>query len=138
MNIVTQMQELADTFSSDKQSSINDENRLQEMFDKLYAEKTEPLNTLVAERDGRQKVLNHVNEAIAVAEGSKASAEGQLADEQAYLQQITKSCSDEQQLYESRTADRLTESTAVTEAKKVLEAQTSFVELGASTERLTA
>jgi len=137
MSIVTQMQELSDTFATDKQSSINEENRLQTMFNKLMAEKTAVLNTLISERDAKQKILNQVNQAIATAEGAKAAAEAELADEQAYLSQIQKSCADENALYANRKQDRADETLACNEAKKVLAGQLSLVEVGSVSKRVS-
>jgi len=137
MSIVTQMQELSDTFATDKQSSINEENRLQEMFSKLMAEKTTLLNTLISERDARQKILNQVNQAIATAEGAKAAAEAELADEQAYLSQIQKSCADAKALYANRKQDRADETLACNEAKKVLAGQLSLLEVGSVSKRVS-
>merc|ERR1719265_2945318 len=65
LNIVDQMKVLADTFAEDKQSAIDEENRLQEMYNKLMQEKTDLLNSLIGERDQRQAVLNSVNQDIA-------------------------------------------------------------------------
>merc|ERR1719156_513303 len=56
--IVGQVQQLAATFSEDKQSSIDQENELTEAFNTLMKEKTEQLNSLVAQRDQQQAVLN--------------------------------------------------------------------------------
>jgi len=137
-SIVVQMQALASTFSADKQSSIDEENRLQEMYGKLMKEKTALLNTLIEERDSRQTVLNKVNQDIAQNEGAKAAAEAELEDDQAYLSQVKKSCSDAKSLYAMRREDRSQESLAVNEAKKVLAPQvqgTSLLELSATTRR---
>lgn len=122
-NIVAQMQELAATFASDKQSSIDEENKLQQMYDKLMEEKTTLLNTLIAERDSAQATLNQVNQDIATAEGKKAAAEADLADEQKYLEQVKQSCGDAAKLYAMRKEDRQQETMAVNEAKKVLAPQ---------------
>jgi len=121
--IVEQMQELSDTFASDKQSSTDEENKLQDMYNKLMQEKQTLLSTLIAERDSRQTVLNQVTEDIATTEGAKLAAENELKDEQAYLAQVNKSCADAKALYEMRSHDRVQETTAVNEAVKILEPQ---------------
>merc|ERR1719409_1303754 len=102
MGIVDQMQLLAETFSDDKQSAIDEEDRLQKLYTTLMTEKTTQLNTLTAERDDRQSVLNTVNQDIAEKESAKAIAEAELKDEQAYLSQTKKTCDDTTALYEMR------------------------------------
>merc|ERR1719198_2192664 len=119
-NIVDQMKLLADTFAEDKQSAIDEENRLQKLFDGLMKEKTELLNSLIAERDAQQAVLDQVNQDIGEKETAKANAEAELADEQAYLTQTKLTCEHTAKLYEMRKKDRAEEKTAVGEAVKVL------------------
>merc|ERR1719172_464867 len=123
MSIVDQMQLLADTFSDDKQSAIDEEERLQKLYTTLMSEKTAQLNTLTTELDGRQSVLNQVNQDIAEKESAKAIAEAELKDEQAYLSQVKKTCTDTTALYEMRKKDRAEEKIAVSEAIKVLQPQ---------------
>jgi len=120
LNIVDQMNILKDTFAEDKQSAIDEENKLQNMYSTLMAEKTELLNSLIAERDAKQATLNAVNQEIAEKETAKANAEAELKDEQAYLANIKKLCSDTAILYESRKKDRAEEKLATQEAIKVL------------------
>jgi len=129
MSIVDQMQLLADTFSDDKQSAIDEEDRLQKLYTTLMTEKTAQLNTLTTELDGRQSVLNQVNQDIAEKESAKAIAEAELKDEQAYLGQTKKTCADTAALFELRKHDREEEKIAVSEAIKVLEPQTSLIQL---------
>merc|ERR1719316_613581 len=81
-NIVDQMKLLADTFAEDKQSAIDEENRLAKLFASLMKEKTELLNSLIAERDSQQAVLDQVNEEIGEKEAAKQQAEEELKDEQ--------------------------------------------------------
>merc|ERR1719265_1639036 len=106
MSIVDQMQLLAETFADDKQSAIDEEDRLQKLYTTLMTEKTAQLNTLTSELDSRQSVLNAVNQDIAEKESAKAIAEAELKDEQAYLSQTTKTCDDTKVLYEMRKHDR--------------------------------
>merc|ERR1719217_2047422 len=129
MSIVDQMQLLADTFADDKQSAIDEEDRLQKLYTTLMTEKTAQLNTLTSELDSRQSVLNAVNQDIAEKESAKAIAEAELKDEQAYLSQTTKTCDDTKALYEMRKHDREEEKIAVSEAIKVLEPQTALIQL---------
>merc|ERR1719327_1869740 len=120
LNIVDQMKILQDTFVEDKQSAIDEENKLQEMYTTLMQEKTELLNSLIKERDDRQATLNAVNQEIAEKETAKANAEAELKDEQAYLANIKKLCSDTAILFEQRKKDRAEEKLATQEAIKVL------------------
>jgi len=121
INIVDQMKILGETFSEDKQSAMDEENRLQKMYTELMKEKTELLNGLVKERDERQGVLNQVNQDIAEQETAKANAEGELKDEQEYLAQTSKTCGETAALFEMRKKDRAEEKLAVQEAIKVLQ-----------------
>jgi len=121
LNIVDQMKILGETFQEDKQSAIDEENRLQKMYNELMKEKTELLSALTKERDERQAVLNQVNQDIAEQETAKANAEAELKDEQAYLAQTTKTCDDTAALFEMRKKDRAEEKLAVQEAIKVLQ-----------------
>jgi DNA repair exonuclease SbcCD ATPase subunit len=121
LNIVDQMKILGETFQEDKQSAIDEENRLQKMYDELMKEKAEMLASLTAERNERQGVLNQVNQDIAEQETAKANAESELKDEQAYLAQTSKTCADTAALFEMRKKDRAEEKLAVQEAIKVLQ-----------------
>jgi len=129
MSIVDQMQMLADTFTDDKQSAVDEEERLQKLYTTLMTEKTAQLNTLTAELDDRESVLNAVNQDIAEKESAKAIAEAELKDEQAYLSQTRKTCSDTKALFELRKHDREEETIAVKEAVKVLSPQAALIQL---------
>merc|ERR1719420_222790 len=54
LGIVDQMKLLGETFAEDKQSAIDEENRLQKLYTDLMAEKTALLNSLITERDENQ------------------------------------------------------------------------------------
>lgn len=120
LNIVDQMQVLSDTFAEDKQSAIDDENKLQEMYTTLMQEKTELLNSLLQEKAENEATLNAVTQAIGEQETQKASAEAELKDQQAYLGAVKKACNDGEILYEMRKKDRSEEKLATGEAVKVL------------------
>merc|ERR1719310_2495230 len=64
LNIVDQMRVLGETFMEDKQSAIDEENRLAKLFAGLMKEKQELLASLIAERDSQQAVLDSVNQTI--------------------------------------------------------------------------
>merc|ERR1719201_1075401 len=132
LNIVDQMKELSDTFAADKQSAIDEENHLQQMYQTLMKEKTELLNSLIKERDERQAVLNAVNQDIGEKETAKANAEAELEDEQKYLASVKKSCEDTAFLFEARKKDRAEEKLATGEAIKVLggSAGEALIQLG--------
>merc|ERR1719191_948016 len=132
LNIVDQMKELQDTFAADKQSAIDEENKLQKMYETLMKEKTEILNSLIKERDERQAVLNAVNQDIGEKETAKANAEAELEDEQKYLASVKKSCEDTAILFEQRKKDRAEEKLATQEAIKVLggSAGEALIQLG--------
>lgn len=120
LNIVDEMKILKDTFAEDKQSAIDEENKLQNMYNNLMQEKTELLNSLIQERNDNQATLNAVNQEIAEKETAKANAEAELKDEQTYLANIKKLCDDTAILYEARKKDRAEEKLATQEAIKVL------------------
>merc|ERR1719405_392090 len=111
---------LGETFMDDKQSAIDEENRLAKLFAGLMKEKQELLASLISERDSQQAVLDSVEQTISEKETAKASAEAELKDEQEYLAQTKKTCDDTTALFELRTKDRAVEKTAVGEAVKVL------------------
>jgi chromosome segregation ATPase len=118
--IVGQVQQLAATFSEDKQSSIDQENELVEAFNTLMKEKTEQLTSLISQRDTQQAVLTQVNQEIGENENAEATAKATLQDEQAYLSRIQQQESDTTAMYKQRTHDRQEEKTAVSMAIKVL------------------
>merc|ERR1719310_61742 len=120
LNIVDQMRVLGETFMEDKQSAIDEENRLAKLFAGLMKEKQELLASLIAERNSQQATLDSVNQTIAEKESAKAAAEAELKDELEYLAQTKKTCDDTTALFELRTKDRAVEKTAVGEAIKVL------------------
>jgi chromosome segregation ATPase len=118
--IVGQVQQLAATFSEDKQSSIDQENELVEAFNTLMKEKTEQLHSLINQRDTQQAILTQVNQEIGENENAEATAKSTLQDEQAYLSRIQQQESDTTAMYKQRTHDRQEEKTAVSMAIKVL------------------
>jgi len=114
--IVGQVQQLAATFSEDKQSSIDQENELTEAFTTLMKEKTEQLTSLINQRDTQQAILTQVNQEIGENENAEATAKATLQDEQAYLSRIQQQESDTTAMYKQRTHDRQEEKTAVSMA----------------------
>merc|ERR1719161_1679110 len=130
--IVGQVQQLAATFSEDKQSSIDQENELVEAFNTLMKEKTEQLTSLINQRDTQQAILTQVNQEIGENENAEATAKATLQDEQAYLSRLQQQESDTTAMYKQRTHDRQEEKTAVSMAIKVLSQEdpgTGFLQL---------
>jgi len=141
LGIVAQMQVLQQTFTEDKQSAIDEENRLQQAFETLLKEKQDQLEALSAELDAQQASLNAVNQEIGEKETAKANAEHELKDEEAYLASVKEQCGSAAAMFQQRSSDREQERTAVLEAIKVLEnsmasmqavtpAAPAFVQLG--------
>jgi chromosome segregation ATPase len=143
LGIVDQVKLLATTFAEDKQSAIDEENRLQKVYETLMEEKTEALRTLVEQRDRQQGVLNQVNQDIGENETGLANAEEEVANEQAYLAQITQQNKDTIDLYHMRKHDRAEERAATDQAIKILSkgpddmSTMAFVQLRATTKLAT-
>jgi len=135
MNIVEQVKVLAQTFAEDKQSAIEEENRLQKTFEGLIAKKNAILSALKGERDTQQAVLNQVNQNIAEQSSALKMAQDTLADTQTYLQAVTKQHSEATQMYQQRQKDRKDETEAVNQALSVL-ADFSFMQKGDSVQAL--
>lgn len=121
LGIVAQMQVLQQTFTEDKQSAIDEENRLQQAFATLLKEKQDQLQALTAELDAQQASLNAVSQEIGEKETAKANAEHELKDEEAYLASVKEQCGSSAAMFQQRSSDREQERTAVLEAVKVLE-----------------
>jgi len=140
LNVVDQIGELSQTFSQDKQSAINDENRLQGLFNTLQAEKTAMINQLTAELHTQTGLLTECNQEIADNEGKLARAERELKDDQAYLKRTVQLKQDATDAYNTRQADRKAEREAVVQAMTVLTSflKPSFVQRGSSLQRLSA
>merc|ERR1719408_3558 len=122
----------------DKQSAIDEENRLQKLFAGLMKEKTELLASLIAEKNSQQAILDQVNEEIGEKEAAKAQAEGELKDENEYLAQTKKTCDDTAALFALRKKDRAAEKLAVSEVVKILggSAGEALIQVNSSTRRV--
>merc|ERR1719487_27540 len=132
MNIVEQVKVLSETFAEDKQSAIEEENRLQKTFEGLISKKNAILSTLKGERDTQQAVLNQVNQNIAERQSALKMAQDTLGDTQTYLASIIKQQPEATQMYETRVEDRKDETKAVNEALEVF-ADFSFIQKQKST-----
>merc|ERR1719428_2804404 len=136
--IVGQVQQLAATFAEDKQSSIDQENELNEAFNTLMKEKQEQLAILIQQRDQQQAVLNQVNQEIGENENAEATAKSTLQDEQAFLSMIQGMERDTTQLYQIRQKDRAEEKEAVTKAITVLSQEApSFMQMSSTVRRVS-
>merc|ERR1719326_640307 len=120
LSIVDQVKLLGQTFADDKQSGVDEENRLQATFDGLMTEKRGVLGDLTTQRDTQQGQLNQVTQELGENQGALATAQQSLVDEQAYLNTIGEQNTNTLDLYERRKHDRADEKTAVNEALKVL------------------
>lgn len=120
MTIVDQIKVLKTSFEDDKQSAIEDEARLQGLYDKLMQTKSESLVTLKSDRDATQSRLVQTQQDIAENEGSKSRADRELADTQSHLSQVTKTRDETLEAYEIRKKDREEETEAVNHAVDVL------------------
>lgn len=128
LNIVDQIKMLSSTFAEDKQSAVEEENRLQKSFDNLIKRKREILGTLTGERDTQQAQLNQVNQDVAEQESALKMAQEVLTDQQTYLASVTKQLEEITEMYNIRKKDREAETKAVNEALGVLESVT-FVQV---------
>jgi len=136
LGIVAQMGVLKQTFMDDKQAAIDEENRLQEAFQQLMAEKTAQLQALVQERDAQQAQLNAVQQEIGEKEQQQTNLEQEAKDEEGYLASVRQQCADGEAIYKQRSQDRQGEKEGISMAMRVLQegaaavSAVSFVQLG--------
>jgi len=123
LNIVAEVQALAQTFGEDKQSSVDQENDLNAAFTTLSNQKSALIASITSQRDAQQGVLNSVTQSVAEHDGAQQIAEQTLTHEQTYLSNLGTQQTDTTALYERRKKDRADEKTAVQEAHKVLQEQ---------------
>merc|ERR1719408_988272 len=70
LSIVDQVKLLGQTFADDKQSGVDEENRLQSTFDGLMTEKRAVLVDPQGQRDTQQGQLNSVNQQLGENQGA--------------------------------------------------------------------
>merc|ERR1719502_612615 len=80
LNIVEQVNWLAETFAEDKQSSIDQEGELGSAFTNLMEQKQKLLGELVSQRDQQQSVLNQVSQELGENQNAEATAKATLQD----------------------------------------------------------
>jgi len=119
--IVDQIRALGSSFSDDKQSAVDDEERLLGLYGRLMEEKTVLLNQLRTERDDQQSRLTTTNQEIAEEEGELQRAEKDLGDSQAYLSLTQGQKATSISSYQIRQHDRKAETEAVNLAVGVLD-----------------
>jgi len=120
LSIVDQVRGLSSTFQEDQQSSKDQELELQTAFQALMEQKTQQLNSLIAQRDQQQSVLTQVSQELGENQNAEATAKATLLDETAYLSAIEAQESDTSTMYEQRVKDRAEEKQAVNMAMRVL------------------
>lgn len=119
--IVDELKTLGQTFAEDKQSAIEEENKLQATYDSLMDTKSQMLTDLQKDWEGTSAKLQQTNGDIAQNEGVLARAEKMLADQQAYMSSLQENLKDMTEAYEHRQHDRKEETTAVNHALSVLD-----------------
>jgi len=120
LTIVDQVQVLASTFAEDQQTAVEEENRLQELFNNLMAEKMKILHDLQTELAQKTKELNQCNQDIASGESKLAMLEKNLLDDQAYLASLKEQFQVFGDAFKARKKDRNEEMAAVNQALTVL------------------
>jgi len=121
LSIVDQVKVLASTFAEDKQTSIEEEAKLQKMYDSLMAEKKAVLADLMTQLGEKTSLLNQCKQDIASNEGKQAMYEKNLADAQEYLSSVTEQHQIFSEAFQHRKKDREEELAAVNKALKVLD-----------------
>merc|ERR1719313_1502331 len=64
LNIVSEVQALAETFGEDKQSSIDQESQLSDAFTTLSNQKTALINSITKQRDEQQSALTSTSQSV--------------------------------------------------------------------------
>lgn len=136
LSIVDQVKVLASTFAEDKQTSIEEEAKLQKLYDDLMAEKKAVLADLVGQLAEKTKLFNQVEQDISSNEGKLAMYTKNLQDQQAYLASITEQHKVFSEAFAHRKKDREEETAAVNKALGVLDKYNTFVQLGKSKKSL--
>lgn len=131
LSIVDQVKILSSTFSEDQQAAVEDEARLQKLYDDLMAEKTQVLHDLQTELAQKTKELNQVKQDIASNESKLAMYEKNLADEQAYLANLKEQLQIFGDAFKARKKDREEETAAVNQALGVLAKYNTFLQMRA-------
>jgi len=139
LNIVSEVQALAETFGEDKQSSIDQESQLSDAFTTLSNQKTALINSITKQRDEQQSALTSTSQSVSEHEGAESIASQTLTSEQSYLTNLGKMEEETSSMYETRQKDREAEKTAVADARKILQEQApSLMQLRKAAKRQAA
>jgi hypothetical protein len=130
LSIVDQVKVLSSTFAEDKQTAIEEEAKLQSLYDNLMTEKKAVLADLMAQLAEKTTLLNGVKQDIASNENKMAMMQKNLEDEQNYLASITEQHKVFSEAFALRKKDREEEMAAVNKALSVLDKYNTFVQLG--------
>jgi len=123
VNIVSEVQALAETFGEDKQSSIEQEQELSDAFTTLSNQKKALISSITTQRNEQQSALTSTSQSVSEHEGAESIASQTLTSEQSYLTNLGKQEEQTTALYEQRQKDRDAEKTAVADARKILQEQ---------------
>merc|ERR1719456_936354 len=123
VNIVLEVQALAETFGEDKQSSVEQEQSLSDAFTTLSNQKKALITSITKQRDEQQSALTSTTQSVSEHEGAESIASQTLTSEQSYLTNLGKQEEQTSAMYEQRQKDRDAEKTAVADARKILQEQ---------------
>merc|ERR550514_1892337 len=139
VNIVSEVQALAETFGEDKHSSIDQEGQLSDAFTTLSNQKKALIGSITKQRDEQQSALTSTTQSVSEHEGPESIASQTLTSEQSYLTNLGKQEEQTTALYEQRQKDRDAEKTAVADARKILQEQApSLMQLRKAAKRQAA
>merc|ERR1719420_1150167 len=139
LNIVSEVQALAETFGEDKQSSIEQEGQLSDAFTTLSNQKKALIGSITKQRDEQQSALTSTSQSVSEHEGAESIAQQTLTSEQSYLTNLGKQEEQTTSLYEQRQTDREAEKKAVADARKILQEQApSMLQLRKAAKRQAA
>merc|ERR1719238_307523 len=139
VNIVSEVQALAETFGEDKQSSIEQEQQLADAFTTLSNQKKALISSITKQRDEQQSALTSTTQSVSEHEGAESIASQTLTSEQSYLTNLGNQETQTTAMYEQRQKDRDAEKTAVADARKILQEQApSLMQLRKAARRQTA
>merc|ERR550514_1885794 len=139
LNIVSEVQALAETFGEDKQSSIDQEQQLSDAFTTLSNQKKALIGSITKQRDEQQSALTSTSQSVSEHEGAESIAGQTLTTEQSYLTNLGKQEETTTAMYEQRQKDRDAEKTAVADARKILQEQApSLLQLRKAAKRQAA
>jgi chromosome segregation ATPase len=139
VNIVSEVQALAETFGEDKESSVEQEQSLSDAFTTLSNQKQALIGSITKQRNEQQSALTSTSQAVSEHEGAESIASQTLTSEQSYLTNLGKQEETTTALYEQRSKDREAEKTAVADARKILQEQApSLMQLRKAAKRQAA